>query len=110
MNVTNLNIFKNTYWLRAMARSPILPVIEKFTVNVEIRLGTSVIVVGTTRGDSPSNLTNWEEDLDKLKGDWMEKYVSTSCRAVTPTHCSNPEISEAVLRTPIKRASKRAPT
>jgi len=33
-----------------------------------------VTITATTRGDSPSNLNNWEEELDRDKSLWMEKY------------------------------------
>ena len=29
------------------------------------------------KGDSPSNLNNWEEELDRDKPLWMEKYQSS---------------------------------
>ena len=40
------------------------------------RVHVLVTITGTTRGDSPSNLANWEEDLDKLKEGWTKQYVS----------------------------------
>ena len=39
-------------------------------------LNVLVTISATTRGDSPSNLTNWEEDLDLKKANWIEEYVS----------------------------------
>ena len=36
-----------------------------------------VTVSGTTKGDSPANLTNWEEDLDNMKDEWAASYVSS---------------------------------
>ena len=33
-------------------------------------------ISATTRGDSPSNLSNWEEELDKKKPQWINQYVS----------------------------------
>ena len=39
-------------------------------------------ISGTTRGDSPSNLANWEEDLNKMKKKWIDKYVRTSLALV----------------------------
>ena len=39
-------------------------------------LNVLVTISATTRGDSPSNLTNWEEDLDSKKATWTEEYVS----------------------------------
>ena len=40
------------------------------------RLHLLVTVSATTRGDTPSNLANWEEDLDKMKDYWIKEYVS----------------------------------
>ena len=34
-----------------------------------------VTVSATTRGDTPSSLANWEEDLDKMKDHWTKEYV-----------------------------------
>ena len=39
------------------------------------RLHLLVTVSATTRGDTPSNLANWEEDLDKMKDYWIKEYV-----------------------------------
>ena len=39
------------------------------------RVNFLVTISGTTRGDSPSNLSNWEEDLNKMKHKWIERYV-----------------------------------
>ena len=39
-----------------------------------------VTVSATTRGDTPSNLANWEEDLDKMKDEWTTAYVSKSTK------------------------------
>ena len=39
------------------------------------RLHLMVTVSATTRGDTPSNLMNWEEDLDKMKEHWTKAYV-----------------------------------
>ena len=44
--------------------------------NGEGRLNLLVTISGTTRGDSPSNLLNYEQDVDKLQSQWMERYVS----------------------------------
>ena len=44
------------------------------------RIHMLVTVSGTTRGDSPSNLSNWEEDLDKMKEEWTKRYVSCCLR------------------------------
>ena len=41
------------------------------------RIHLLVTVSATTRGDTPSNLMNWEEDLDKMKDYWTTAYVST---------------------------------
>ena len=32
-------------------------------------------ISATTRGDSPSNLSNWEEELDRKKPQWINQYV-----------------------------------
>ena len=40
------------------------------------RIHLLVTVSATTRGDTPSNLANWEEDLDKMKDEWTKAYVS----------------------------------
>ena len=40
------------------------------------RINLLVTVSATTRGDTPSNLANWEEDLDKMKDEWTKAYVS----------------------------------
>ena len=40
------------------------------------RLHLLVTVSATTRGDTPSNLANWEEDLDNMKDYWIKEYVS----------------------------------
>ena len=40
------------------------------------RMHLLVTVSATTRGDTPSNLANWEEDLDKMKDEWTTAYVS----------------------------------
>ena len=39
------------------------------------RLHLLVTVSATTRGDTPSNLANWEEDLDNMKEYWIKEYV-----------------------------------
>jgi hypothetical protein len=44
--------------------------------NGDGRINLLVTVTATTRGDSPSNLINWEQDLDKLQSQWVERYVS----------------------------------
>lgn len=44
------------------------------------RLHLLVTASATTRGDSPSNLGNWEEDLDNMKEDWVKQYVSLKHR------------------------------
>ena len=46
------------------------------------RLNFLITISGTTRGDSPSNLANWEEDLNKMKNQWTEKYVSVQTYTV----------------------------
>lgn len=45
--------------------------------NGDGKLNMIVTITGTTRGDSPSNLANWEHDLDKLQKQWIERYVRT---------------------------------
>ncbi len=42
--------------------------------NGEGSMNFLVTISGTTRGDSPSNLINWEEDLDQQKSEWIENY------------------------------------
>ena len=44
--------------------------------NGDGRINLLVTISGTTRGDSPSNLLNYEQDIDKLQSQWMERYVS----------------------------------
>lgn len=34
-----------------------------------------ITISATTRGDSPSNLSNWEEELDQKKPQWVKQYV-----------------------------------
>ena len=42
------------------------------------QLNFLVTVTATTRGDSPSNLSNWEEELDQMKNNWINSYVRNS--------------------------------
>ena len=51
------------------------------------RLHLLVTVSATTRGDTPSNLANWEEDLDKMKDYWIKEYVS--CIKICCIHLLN---------------------
>ena len=51
------------------------------------RLHLLVTVSATTRGDTPSNLANWEEDLDKMKDYWIKEYVS--CIKICCIHLFN---------------------
>ena len=44
--------------------------------NGDGRINILVTISGTTRGDSPSNLLNYEQELDKLQSQWIERYVS----------------------------------
>lgn len=45
--------------------------------NGDGRLNVIVTITGTTRGDSPSNLDNWDmECLPKLQEQYLERYVS----------------------------------
>lgn len=37
---------------------------------------TLITISATVRGDSPSNLINWEDDLDRMKEEWIHLYVS----------------------------------
>ena len=48
--------------------------------NGDGRLNLLVTISGTTRGDSPSNLLNYEQDVDKLQSQWTDRYVSNSPR------------------------------
>ena len=34
-----------------------------------------VTISATTKGDSPSNLSNWENELDEMKTKWIDDYV-----------------------------------
>ena len=40
------------------------------------RINFLVTITGTTRGDSPSNLSNWESELPKIQKQWVANYVS----------------------------------
>ena len=42
------------------------------------RLNFLVTLSGTTRGDSPSNLANWEDELGKIQTDRALTYVRKS--------------------------------
>ena len=44
--------------------------------NGDGRVNVLITISGTTRGDSPSNLLNYEQDVDKLQSQWTERYVS----------------------------------
>ena len=37
-----------------------------------------VTISATTKGDSPSNLSNWENELDEMKTKWIDDYVMSS--------------------------------
>ena len=54
--------------------------------NGDGRLNLLVTISGTTRGDSPSNLLNYEQDVDKLQSQWIERYVSKRWCQLCPRH------------------------
>jgi len=41
----------------------------------EGKVNLLVTISGTSRGDSPSNLSNWERDLDLKQAEWIQQYV-----------------------------------
>ena len=59
------------------------------------RMHLLVTVSATTRGDTPSNLANWEEDLDKMKDEWTTAYVSSSTKVIV--FCAFDEKMYAIL-------------
>ena len=51
--------------------------IEKFYMQPHrkhLNLKLILFLLIENKGDSPSNLNNWEEELDRDKSLWMEKY------------------------------------
>ena len=56
--------------------------------NGDGRINILVTISGTTRGDSPSNLLNYEQELDKLQSQWIERYVSDEIVTVSNAICT----------------------
>ena len=66
-------------------------------------LNVLVTISATTRGDSPSNLTNWEEDLDLKKANWIEEYVSLKISVANYFHFFNSLIFFRKSKMPSKK-------
>ena len=48
-----------------------------------------VTISATTKGDSPSNLSNWENELDEMKTKWIDDYVMSKLRPVLDERYEN---------------------
>lgn len=43
------------------------------------QLNILVTISGTTKGDAPSNLAKWEDQLDSMQQSLVQKYVRSTC-------------------------------
>ena len=74
-NDDNVNVFRVSLDLRKLSKE-VTHNLWREVEEGEGLLNFLITITATTKGDSPSNLINWEEELDKKKAPWTEQYVS----------------------------------